>query len=84
MAAIDSTSDIDTYTLTGKVKKQYFLLQISMADVNIEDDILLSCHENMTEIRLTNVQDRKTRLTHCIIRPSDLCVESIAGDKCKW
>ena len=54
MAAIDSTSDIHTYTLTWNVKKQNFLLQISMADMNIQDDILLSCHENMTEIRLTN------------------------------
>ena len=54
MAAIDSTSDIDMYILTRNVKKQYFLLQISMADVDIQDDILLSCHENMTEIRLSN------------------------------
>ena len=50
----DSTSDIDTYILTGNVKKQYFFSQISMTDVNIQDDILLLCHENMTEIRLTN------------------------------
>ena len=54
MVAIDSTSDIDTYILTRNVKKQYFLLQISMADVNIQDDTLLSCHEHTTEIRLTN------------------------------
>ena len=54
MAAIDSTSDIDTYILTGNVNKQYFLQQISMADVNIQNDTFLSYHENMTEIRLTN------------------------------
>ena len=54
MAAIDSTSDTDTYILTGNVKKQYFFMQISMADVNMQDDTLLTCHENVTEIRLTN------------------------------
>ena len=59
IAAIDSTSDVDTYILTGNVKKQYLFSQISMTDVNIQDDILLSCHENMAEIRLTNDKDRK-------------------------
>ena len=46
IATIDNTSDIDTYILTGNVKKQCFCSQISKADVNIQDDIKLSCHEN--------------------------------------
>ena len=50
MATIDNTSDIDMYILTGNIKKQYFFSQIRMADVNIQDDILLSCHEKILRL----------------------------------